>query len=111
MTNAEFVGYACFAIGAIVLILGVMTGLTTSVKANAEAAKRKIDEAQQELATAAQPGVSAAGATAQASSALDEAQEIISALPEHLRFAGLLIVIGTILIGVATVQFGGVSLF
>lgn len=111
MTNAEFVGYACFAIGAIVLLLGVAAGLTTSVKANAEAAKQKIDDAKQELAAASQPGVAAAGAAAQASSALDEAQEIISALPEHLRFAGLLILVGTILIGVATVQFGGVSLF
>lgn len=83
----------------------------TSVKANAEAAKQKIDDAKQELAAASQPGVAAAGAAAQASWALDEAQEIISALPEHPRFAGLLILAGTILIGVATVQFGGVSLF
>jgi hypothetical protein len=32
-------------------------------------------------------------------------------LPENLRFAGVLVLVGTVLIGVATIQFGGTSLF
>jgi hypothetical protein len=38
-------------------------------------------------------------------------QGIVAALPENLRFAGLLVLVGTVLMGVATIQFGGVSPF
>jgi len=46
-----------------------------------------------------------------AKSALEQVQGIVGALPENLRFAGLLVLIGTLLISVATVQFGHISLF
>ncbi|HET9287130.1 MAG TPA: hypothetical protein VFO26_06185 [Gaiella sp.] len=56
--------------------------------------------------------VAAAGASTEAaSSALEQVQGIVAALPENLRFAGLLILVGAVLMGVATVQFGDVSLF
>ena len=44
-------------------------------------------------------------------SALDEVSGIVAALPENLRFAGLLILVGAALMSVATVQFGGHSIF
>jgi exonuclease VII small subunit len=56
--------------------------------------------------------VEAAEASAEAAqTALQQVQGIVAALPENLRFAGLLILVGTVLVGVATVQFGGISLF
>jgi hypothetical protein len=32
-------------------------------------------------------------------------------LPENLRFSGMLVLVGAVLISIATIQFGGVSLF
>jgi len=49
--------------------------------------------------------------TESASSTLKELSGIVGALPERTRFAGLLILVGTLLISVATIQFGGTSLF
>jgi hypothetical protein len=132
LTNAEFIGYVCFFLGAVVLVVGAYVGLATSqkspvkgatddAKAKLEAAKETLDEAQEKIEQAkdAEPhtalaeaaGGEATAATEKAKSALEQAHDIISALPENLRFAGLLVLIGTILMGVATIQFGGVSLF
>jgi hypothetical protein len=46
-----------------------------------------------------------------AKSALEQIGGIVGSLPEHLRFAGLLVLVGTVLVSVATIQFGGTSLF
>lgn len=48
---------------------------------------------------------------AEAQSVLQEIGSIVSALPENLRFAGLLVLVGTVLMSVATTQFGGHALF
>jgi hypothetical protein len=34
---------------------------------------------------------------------------VVASLPENLRFAGLLVLLGTGRIGVATIQFGGIA--
>jgi hypothetical protein len=47
----------------------------------------------------------------QVKSTIDEVSGIVGALPENLRFAGLLVLVGTALMSVATVRFGGHSLF
>ncbi len=49
--------------------------------------------------------------TAEAASAAQDLQSLISALPVKLRFHGLVILIGTTLMSVGTIQFGGTSLF
>ncbi len=56
-------------------------------------------------AEAAQESVQAA------KTAFEQVGDIVSALPENLRFAGVLVLVGAVLIGVATIQFGGVSIF
>ena len=63
-------------------------------------------------ATADESAAASAQTTAaEAKNTLEEIGGIVGALPENLRFAGLLILVGTVLMSVATVQFGGHSLF
>jgi len=137
--QADVVGWICLVVGIVVLFGGVGIGLWTSLtKASqkAEDAMSKLDEAKARIGEAkahiqrtteavAEPGLEAAGAVANATSeaqaagesteaaqsALEEVQGIVASLPENLRFSGLLVLVGTVLIGVATIQFGGVSLF
>ncbi len=140
VTQADVVAWLCFGIGTAVLTVGVALGTARSLRhapAKTEEASAKLDEARARLdaatvhiaastsavATAdlesfdasaadASTAAQAAGASVEeAKSALEQAQSIIAALPENLRFAGLLILVGAILMGVATVEFGGVSLF
>lgn len=44
-------------------------------------------------------------------STLDEIGSILGSLPENLRFAGLLVLVGIALMSIAMVQFGGTSIF
>jgi gas vesicle protein len=140
LTQADAVAWLCFLLGAIVLVGGAAIGLWTSfrqapkkteeARAKLEEARARIDEARghiDETTSAAadfnlesvaassarvSSAAQAAGASTDAArSAVEEIQGIVAALPENLRFAGLLILVGTALIGVATIQFGGVSLF
>ena len=127
LKNAEVVAWVCLTAGLVVLIAGVIIGLVLSLRKPQEAqnqveeAKAKIDETKAELERARVPGLeageaaSAAGAAAEkaeeAKSALEQVSSIIASLPEQVRFAGMLVLVGTLLISVATIQFGGVSLF
>jgi hypothetical protein len=140
VSDAHFVAWACFVIGLITFAAGVCIGLWTSfsrapaaaeqAKTKLEEARKHIDDAKQHIAVtssvaasanlesatesaaqASQAADAAGDSTEAAKSALEQVQGILSALPENLRFAGLLILVGTALMGVATVQFGGVSLF
>lgn len=140
VTQAQAVGWTCFVIGIALLAGGVFVGLWVTLRQTArttEDAKKKIDEAKAKLdeahkqiqrtssavaqgdlegvaapAAEATEAVNAADTSAQqARSALEQIEGILAALPENLRFAGLLILVGTVLMSVATVQFGGVSLF
>jgi hypothetical protein len=140
VTQAQVVGWTCFVVGVALLVAGVVLGFAVSfrqARRSADEARKKLDEATAKLEEArghilrtssavasadlegvgdstaeATEAVGAAGtSTEQAKSALEQVQGILAALPENLRFAGLLILVGTVLMSVATVQFGGVSLF
>jgi hypothetical protein len=124
-TQAEIVAWTCFVIGTALLLGGVFIGLYVTfktarehVRSKVDEARRKIDELKTTAVSAAQsdrasePAAAAAASTAEAAkSSLEQLQGIIAALPEAMRFPGLLILVGAILMSVATVQFGGHSLF
>ena len=124
-SSAEIVAWACFVVGIVLLFAGVVIGLaltfrkaTKHVEHTMRQLRNKVDELKD---TAVSGSMSAradeqAAATAEAKaadvkSALDEVSGIVAALPENLRFAGLLILVGAALMSVATVQFGGHSIF
>lgn len=140
VTQADVVGWLCFVAGILVLAGGVAIGLSISrmqAGGGAKAAKTKLEEARSNIADAkrhiertasevSQPamesaGIDASGATEAAKAAgdstdaagtaLEQVEGIVASLPENLRFAGLLVLVGTVLMGVAVIQFGGVSLF
>jgi hypothetical protein len=124
-TQAQIVAWTCFVVGTVLLLVGVALGFYVTFKKTGEHVQAKVDEAKQkidELKTtavssaradsASEPAAAAAASTAEAAkSTLEEVQGIIAALPEATRFPGLLILVGTVLMSVATVQFGGHSLF
>jgi hypothetical protein len=123
--SAEIVAWSCFFVGVVLLFAGVAIGLALSFRKQAQDVKQKVDEALdkvdelKDMATSGWLKASAdesAAATAEtkaaeAKSTLKEIGGIVASLPENLRFAGLLVLVGTALMSVATVQFGGHSLF
>jgi hypothetical protein len=131
--QADAVGWICLFVGIGILGAGVFVGLWTSLRKTPQKATTRLEEAKARLGQAqadiertriavADPNSEAAASatdaaeaaqesTAAADTALEQVEGIVSALPENLRFAGLLVLVGTVLIGVATIQFGGVSLF
>ncbi len=123
--SAEIVAWMCFVVGIVLLFAGVLIGLaltfrktTKDVRDKVMQLRTKVDELKETAingslkASADEQAASAAETqAAEAKSALDEVSGIVGALPEHLRFAGLLVLVGTALMSVATVQFGGHSLF
>ncbi len=123
--SAEIVAWMCFVVGIVLLFAGVLIGFaltfrktTKDVRDKVMQLRTKVDELKETAingslkASADEQAASAAETqAAEAKSALDEVSGIVGALPEHLRFAGLLVLVGTALMSVATVQFGGHSLF
>jgi cell division protein FtsL len=126
--NAELVAWICFIAGVVLLLAGVVIGLYltfTKAKRDVEEVKKKVEEAKNHVDDLRASAVSgslrgeaneeaASAATAQAAAAkstLEEISGIIGSLPENLRFAGLLVLVGVVLMSVATVQFGGHSIF
>lgn len=138
LSQADAVGWICLFVGIAVLSAGVATGLSMArsvAPRKTDEAMTKLDEASARIAQAKRhieqtmsamtesklesTGSSAADATSAAQAAgesteaartaLEQVQGIVASLPENLRFAGVLILVGTVLMGV-TVQFGGVSL-
>jgi hypothetical protein len=123
--SAEIVAWSCFFVGVVLLFAGVAIGLALSFRKQARDVKEKVDEALdkveelKDMATSgwmkatADEGAAASAETkaAEAKSTLQEIGGIVASLPENLRFAGLLVLVGTALMSVATVQFGGHSLF
>jgi hypothetical protein len=122
--SAEIVAWTCFVVGIVLLTAGVVMGLALTfwkhrqdVTKKVEEAKAKVDELKatamsQTRATAGEaPAATAEAQAAAAKGTLEEIGSIVGALPENLRFAGLLVLVGTVLMSVATVQFGGQSLF
>lgn len=129
--QADAVGWICLLVGIAVLGAGVWIGFRTGVTQAPEKAKEKLAEASQKIDEAkehierttaategglesagpAEAGAAAGSSADAAKSALEQVQGIIGALPENLRFAGVLVLVGTVLMSVATIQFGGTSLF
>jgi hypothetical protein len=129
VTNATAVGWLCFGLGAIVFLAGAALGLRLGWNEPSGAthakAKAKLEQAQQKISQLTTTAVAAANkegkdpvAAAEASttgaSAADVVKDfegLLKALPERLRFSGFLILVGALLMSVATVQFGGHSIF
>jgi hypothetical protein len=130
VSNVEVVAWICFGVGVVILTAGVVIGLVLSFKetpkgVTAKDAKAKVEEALtkvQELKTSAVANANtaavdqAAAADADkkgnaAESALEQIGSILGSLPENLRFSGLLVLIGAVLMSVGTIQFGGHPLF
>ena len=123
--SAEIVAWTCFVVGIVLLFAGVAIGLALTFGKKVQDVKRKVEEAKDKVDQLRETAMSGslkaapdegAAATAQskaaeAKSTLEEIGGIVGALPENLRFAGLLVLVGTVLMSVATVQFGGHSLF
>ena len=122
--NAEVVGWVCFVVGIVLVLLGAIIGVVTSLRdvaGKVDRAKQKIDETTAKLEVASTPGLestAAAGSAQEASAsasaaktAMEQVQGIVGSLPVNLRFAGMLVLVGAALMSVATIQFGGVSLF
>lgn len=126
-TNAETVATFCFFIGAAMVVGGTLVGLVMSWKEakSGGSAKQKVNSALQSVkdlkdtaakaaeSTTAEPQTadSAKGKGAAAESALKEIEGIIGSLPERMRFVAMVVLIGALLMSVATVQFGGHSIF
>jgi hypothetical protein len=136
LAGAGIVGVICLVVGILVLGAGILMGFWIAPRRAAGQAQTKLEQASHEIDNAMQhleatmaasagsttetkgdatPAWTAADAARQstdaAMTALGQVQSIVAALPVNLRFAGVLVLIGTVLIGVATMQFGGVSLF
>jgi len=128
ISSLEAVGWLSFVFGLLILLTGVVSGLIVWLKVDPSAAKQKITDAKAKIdetklhlaaaskATPAAPAAEAAStqgaATAEsAKSTLDDLTSMLGSLPLNLRFPGLLIIIGALMVGVATSSFAHVSLF
>lgn len=136
---SEAVALTCMVLGVLLIIGGSVLGLAVSThqsklvqaKGDLDAAQQRFQDTRQqlesmhtgdlesvgggELAGAKgrlhQATVDAESTTGAAKSALEQVSGIVGALPENLRFPGVLLLVGTVLVSVATIQFGGTSLF
>lgn len=128
LDNAEAIAWICFVLGGLVLLVGLFIGLVTApkkaeaeTKQKIEEAKAKLDQTTAQLEAATAGGLEAGGATGAAAtatataeaakSALEQVGGIVGSLPEQQRFAGMLVLIGAVLMSVGTIQFGGTSIF
>jgi hypothetical protein len=137
---AATVAGTCFVVGVALIGVGGVLGFQISKKELDSHASAKLAEASKQLDTAharirdtrqevenlqggnlegvqsAAAGVRTAAADAESSasaakSALEQVSGIVGALPENLRFSAVLMLVGMVLVSVATTQFGGTSLF
>jgi hypothetical protein len=129
LPSANLFAEYCFWAGVAMLVIGVAVGVIISFqeppKAVTSVAKAKLKKATgkinslQSLAVAeansdeAKPAsaTTAAVTATEAKDLLSDIEGLLAALPERLRFAGLLVLIGGALMSVALVQFGGHSIF
>ena len=129
LPSANLYAEYCFWAGVAMLFVGVAVGViisfqeppkavTSVAKAKLKKAKAKLEALQTITVDAADSGKTAGTSPATAATTATEAKDLLSdidglltALPERLRFAGLLVLIGGALMSVAMVQFGGHSIF
>jgi hypothetical protein len=120
-TSAEIVAWICFVVGIVLLLAGVAIGLVLSLREWHQKMTRlrgQVDDLKETAvrgsrsATVDEKAASSVEAQAAAvKSSLDEIGGIVASLPQNIRFAGLLVLVGAALMSVATVQFGGHSIF
>jgi hypothetical protein len=127
LKNPEVVAWACFVLGIAVMIVGVLDGLVAA-PAKAKKDKELVDktkaeaeklEARQEETRVRRLNGDLTAADAEAEVATSKAKSsvfesvgtIVASLPEYQRFPGMLVLLGVVLMGVATIQFGGTSIF
>jgi hypothetical protein len=118
--------WTTFGLGVLVLLFGLGLGLVkapadakkdkkelTDAKVAAEVASTELQEARNKSLNegVATDSNAIAAATASTKTAVEQISSAIASLPEYQRFPGLLVLLGAALMGVATVQFGGTSLF
>jgi Flp pilus assembly protein TadB len=126
LKNPEIVAWACFVLGIAVMVVGVVDGLRNAPKKAAkdkELVKEASEQAEQLKAQqdqvrdlsakgeATAADEKAAEASSKAESVLATVGTIVASLPEYQRFPGILVLLGVVLMGVATIQFGGTSIF
>lgn len=115
--DANTVAWICFILGLLLVVAGTIIGLVLSFIRAEKKVEEKAKEVQQKVeqlqaGAESQQVQAAAEANADAAKkALEELKGIIASLPENLRFAGLLILVGALLMSVGTIQFGGISIF
>lgn len=137
--NKPAVAWLCFLIGIALLVFGVVFAFIASkqleelkkAKADLARAEEDLRKAQDDLKKAKEehrPALRAGNEVPQvqeattktaaaeekkaaAESVVQQVGSIVGSLPEAYRFPGLLVLLGVALISVATIQFGGVSLF
>lgn len=126
LTGGAFnVAVACFVMGILLVLSGLIVGVYLSLKRVSGEVKKKLEDATNSVdelrnmavgsalnAQADQAVAESVGSKAdEVKGTLGDIGSIIGSLPEQLRFAGLLILIGAVLMSVGAVQFGGTSLF
>jgi hypothetical protein len=128
-SQAEIVSWACFVIGAALVVIGLLIGLYLTFRKTVQETKQRLEEKANDVrrqinslqtiavdaASTAQANpaqaTAATGAGEAAKGSLEQIKDIIGSLPEAMRFPGLLILVGSVLMSVATIQFGGHSIF
>jgi hypothetical protein len=118
LTEIVASSWILFVLGGSVLLLGLYLG-TIAAPAKAKEDKAKLAAAKAEHHAAALKMQAAGGenqgvaamAVAQSKTAAEQIGSIVGSLPEYQRFPGLLVLLGAAMMGVATIQFGGTSLF
>lgn len=132
------VALTCLVLGVVLIVSGTAHGIAVSsresrlaqVKGELDAAQQRFQDTRLQLESMQAGGLESvggglAGASSQlhrvaadaestagaAKSAVEQIGGLVGSLPENLRFSGVLLVVGTVLVSVATIQFGGTSLF
>jgi chromosome segregation ATPase len=135
LSGGEFVARISMVLGVVLVAGGELLGIGISTHGSTKIAQAtdELDNAQQRIQDTRQQldnleavGLEAAGDLAgvdrqlrqaaadaetsagAAKSALEQVRGILGALPENLRF-GMLVLVGTVLVNVATIQFGNTS--
>jgi hypothetical protein len=132
LSSAVAVGWACFIVGGVILLVGAGFGALWSYTEPHTAVATATGPEKKEVAEAAKTSVEGLAKTAKeaaastpnenqkeaveekataAQSAVQDLAAIVKALPERLRFWGFLMLIGALLMSVATIEFSGHPIF
>lgn len=116
-SRADDVASVCFVTGLGLLILGAVIGYwredadIRELKKKIKELEQKLKEAKEGLESTATPTDEQRAAAQDLEKAASAIKGLLEAFPEKLRFAVFMMVVGTLLMSVATIQFGGTSIF